>query len=240
MLAYRLLIARARDAFMTQSTSEYDREQLHELVSNAITAPLTLSESQELWRCLRDQRLAVVANFLCAGHAHLLLAETEPSLERRGVDPKAWRIFESVMLGAVRKALCFDLNLCTSTLAQGLKQTLVSMGLSCSPARVPPVLALLAHAAIGSSNRELRISRVELEGHRYIALSANLYSEAWDQLSAAERTVLELRAIGKSHADIAEQRKTSRRTVANQLAAATHRLGVSGRFDLLRMMASAP
>lgn len=144
------------------------------------------------------------------------------------------------MLGTGRKTVCFDFNLHSSTLAQGLKQTLARIGLNCSPARVPLVVALLAHAATGCASRELWVGRFELEGRRYVVLSAHLYSKAWERLSSAERAVLELRAIGKSHSDIAEQRRTSPRTVANQLAAATHRLGVSGRLDLLRMMASAP
>jgi len=193
---------------------------------------------------LANQRLATVANFLHEGHAHLVLCETERETEsvseRGAATSKSWQLFESVMLGTGRKALCFDRNLHSSTLALGLKQTLAGIGLNCSPARVPLVLALLAHAASGSASRELRLARVALDGRRYVVLSAALHSKAWDRLSSAERAVLELRAIGKSHSDIAQQRKTSRRTVANQLAAATHRLGVSGRLDLLRMMASAP
>ena len=239
-MAHRLLSVAVMDAVMTQTESEHDREQLRVLVVNAAAAPLTLSESQSLWRGLEGQQLKTIASFLHEGHAHLVLSESNSDSERHGVNPKYWQIFESVMLGIGRKELCFDLNLPSSTLAIGLKQTLIGIGLNCSPARVPLVLALLAHTAAGSSNRELRIARVDLEGHRYVVLSTNLHSKAWARLSSAERIVLELRAFGKSHADIAEQRKTSRRTVANQLAAATHRLGVSGRLDLLRMMASAP
>jgi hypothetical protein len=38
---------------------------------------------------------------------------------------------------------------------------------------------------------------------------------------------------GKSYAEMAELRQTSKRTVANQLAAAFHRLRISGRAELL-------
>lgn len=219
--------------------SDHDCEQLQRLFGSTPTEPLTISDSQRLWQNLAERRLATVMSFVFEGQALLVFAETAPS-GTASITPRYWQLFESVMLGTGRKVLCFDRKLHTSTLAQGLKQTLAGIGLNCSPARVPLVLALLAHAAAGSSTRELKISSVVHAGRRYVAVSTSLYSKAWDQLSAAERKVLELRAVGNSYADIARQRNTAYRTVANQVAAATHRLGISGRMDLLRRMASVP
>ena len=227
------------DAITTDTESEPNRESLRALIGNLPAAPSTRAECQNLWQGLAEQRLAIVASFLHEGQAQLVFSEARSLGAPGAATPKSWQLFESYLLGTDRKALCFDLNLCTSTLAQALKQTLASIGLNCSPGRVPLALALLAHAAAGSSSRQLRLARVEFAGRCYLVLSANLHSKAWDQLSSAERAVLELRAIGKSHSDIAQERKTSRRTVANQVAAASHRLGVSGRLDLLRVMACA-
>jgi len=42
---------------------------------------------------------------------------------------------------------------------------------------------------------------------------------------------------GKSYQDMAKLRDTSKRTVANQLASAFHRLGISGRAELLCLLA---
>src|SRR4051812_22557203 len=56
-------------------------------------------------------------------------------------------------------------------------------------------------------------------------------------LSPSERAVCELIASGASNAEIARARKTSARTVANQLASAFRKLGVSSRFELIARFA---
>jgi DNA-binding CsgD family transcriptional regulator len=58
--------------------------------------------------------------------------------------------------------------------------------------------------------------------------------ELWPTLSRSEAAVARLLVEGKSHAEIAALRGTSRRTVANQLAASFHKLHISGRAQLLR------
>jgi DNA-binding CsgD family transcriptional regulator len=238
-VAYGLLNVAAMYTVATHGESAHDLEQLRECFAIASATSLAISDSRDLWRKLAEHRLFTVMSFVHDGNALLVFVEREPTSEC-GVAPKFWPLFESVLLGAGRKVLCFDRNLHTSTLAQGLRHTLAGIGLTCSPGRVPLVLALLVHQAAGSSTCELKIARAELGGRRYVALSTLLYSKAWDGLSAAEREVLELRAMGNTYADIARERKTSCRTVANQVAAATHRLGVSGRLDLVRRMATAP
>ncbi|HYP99945.1 MAG TPA: LuxR C-terminal-related transcriptional regulator [Polyangiaceae bacterium] len=237
-MAYRLLSVAAMHTVVMHAESEQVREPLRLLFANANTTSLTISDARDSWRRLAEHRLSTVMSFVHEGHALLVLVETELA-NQAGVVPRYWPLLESVLLGTGRKVLCFDRNLHTSTLAQGLRHTLAGIGLNCSPARVPLVLALWAHVAAGSATHELKVSRAEFGGRRYLTLRTMLYSKAWDALTAAERKVLELRAMGNTYADIARERKTSCRTVANQLAAATHRLGVSGRLDLVRRMASA-
>jgi len=57
-------------------------------------------------------------------------------------------------------------------------------------------------------------------------------------LSPAEYAVTRLLIEGKSYEELARLRQTSKRTVANQLASAFHRLGISGRAELLCLLAS--
>ncbi|MBK7396376.1 MAG: helix-turn-helix transcriptional regulator [Myxococcales bacterium] len=52
-------------------------------------------------------------------------------------------------------------------------------------------------------------------------------------LTAAERAVVGLAAVGLSNRAIAERRNASVRTVANQLAGAYRKLGVGSRFELM-------
>jgi DNA-binding NarL/FixJ family response regulator len=59
-------------------------------------------------------------------------------------------------------------------------------------------------------------------------------------LSPAECSVVRLVIEGFSHAEIASRRKTSTRTVANQLASVFRRLKVSGRLQLCRYLVELP
>jgi len=56
-------------------------------------------------------------------------------------------------------------------------------------------------------------------------------------LSVAEREILPLLLAGRSNLDIARQRGTSRRTVANQVASILRKLGVSSRVHLAAALA---
>jgi len=56
---------------------------------------------------------------------------------------------------------------------------------------------------------------------------------AVNRLSSSEFAVASLLVEGHCYADIARQRSTSTRTVANQLSAAFRRLHVSGRSEMI-------
>ena len=60
--------------------------------------------------------------------------------------------------------------------------------------------------------------------------------EAPVDLTTAEHEVATLIADGKSNADIAKRRKTSVRTVANQVAALLKKLGVPSRHHVARVI----
>lgn len=61
-----------------------------------------------------------------------------------------------------------------------------------------------------------------------------------DRLSVSEREVLAAIVRGESNADIAGARKTSVRTIANQVASILRKTGASSRFDLIRRGAKQP
>ena len=67
-----------------------------------------------------------------------------------------------------------------------------------------------------------------------VIISAPL-PDASSQLTSAERAVAELAARGASNARIANERGTSVRTVANQIAACLRKLGLSSRAELARL-----
>jgi DNA-binding CsgD family transcriptional regulator len=109
-------------------------------------------------------------------------------------------------------------------------------------ARVRPeyasLLVTLIHAArVGAQPERLLVEAIERNGRRGYVVRLRARVPALAILSPAECAVLRLRAAGHSYSAIAQQRTTSYRTVANQIAAASRRLGVSERFDLLWLMA---
>jgi DNA-binding NarL/FixJ family response regulator len=58
-------------------------------------------------------------------------------------------------------------------------------------------------------------------------------------LTTAEEEVLKLLLLGQDNASIAEARKTSPRTTANQIASIFRKLGVSSRAELAAKISSA-
>jgi DNA-binding CsgD family transcriptional regulator len=148
-------------------------------------------------------------------------------------------ILERSLIDGARKSVAFDLGLCPSSVAEILKHAFVFMGLSCWPSRIPLLLVIAAHARRA---RELDRSAVvvTLDEGRFSRRTISVSrpdNELASRLTPAEYAVLRLLVEGRSYAEMARLRETSTRTVANQLATAFHRLGVSGRAELLCLLA---
>lgn len=178
----------------------------------------------------------------------LFTAETCTIVVRRGpaggcdpgatLNPRDVDILEQSLLAGARKAVAADYRLCSSSIAEVLRRCFSFMGLSCWPSRVPLLLVLAAHAK--------HAERVELPLQRVLAQNRHLPVQSISacrpdlelahELSAAEYGVTRLFVEGKSYTQIAQLRRTSARTVANQLASAFHRLDVSGRAELLCLL----
>jgi DNA-binding CsgD family transcriptional regulator len=83
-------------------------------------------------------------------------------------------------------------------------------------------------------HRNLRIDKVRIGSDEYVVMSwpRDVESATLAALTAAERAVTKLVLSGKSNAEIARQRGTSPRTIANQLASLYRKLGVRSRREL--------
>jgi DNA-binding CsgD family transcriptional regulator len=148
-------------------------------------------------------------------------------------------ILERSLMEGARKSLAIDLGLCPSSVAEILKQGFSFMGLSCWPSRIPLLLVMAAHAKrfpewdrsaalIVADNQRLKRQTIRFSRPDRVLST---------RLSPAEYAVACLLVEGKSYAEMALLRQTSVRTVANQLAAAFHRFGISGRAELLCLLA---
>ena len=85
---------------------------------------------------------------------------------------------------------------------------------------------------------DARISSFELGGEELVVVSVPLERDVEvERLGRGERAVAALIARGLGNGEIARQRGTSVRTVANQVAALFRKLGVSSRVELAARLA---
>lgn len=148
-------------------------------------------------------------------------------------------ILESTLLCGVRKIVAVEVGLSCSSIAVIMQTCFQFMGLHCLPSRIPGLVVAAAHARHAQSTRfgtSLRGPRERRLAQRSIRVPRpDRALAAW--LAPAEHAVIALIVEGQSYAEIARARSTSIRTVANQVAAGFRRLGVSGRAELLCLLA---
>jgi DNA-binding CsgD family transcriptional regulator len=159
--------------------------------------------------------------------------------ERAPLPARDIEILERSLLEGVRKSVAADFGLCPSSVAEILRRCFAFMGLSCWPSRIPLLLVMAAHAKAASpSPRAEKIVLAQNQQFLRQSISAaRPDNELAKCLSPAELAVTRLLIEGRSYAEVARLRQTSRRTVANQLASGFHRLGISGRAELLCLLA---
>jgi len=155
------------------------------------------------------------------------------------LSPRDIEILERSLFAGARKSVAASFDLCPSSIAEILRRSLAFMGLSCWPSRIPFVVVLAAHAwqAQGCSPSEPRIVANKQPVSRESVSLARPDNNLAGDLPRAECAVTRLLIEGKSYAEMAELRHTSPRTIANQVASAFDRIGVSGRADLLCTLA---
>jgi DNA-binding NarL/FixJ family response regulator len=91
------------------------------------------------------------------------------------------------------------------------------------------------------SSTQAKVSTFRIGDDQFAVLSVPLIEgSAMDALSTAEREVAALAAAGLRNAAIAAYRRTSVRTVANQMASILRKLGVSSRYELAARLAPHP
>src|SRR6478752_1180980 len=148
-------------------------------------------------------------------------------------------ILERALLEGVRKSVAVDFGLCPSSIAEILRRCFVFMGLSCWPSRIPFLLVMAAHAKCTPDSQRVA-KQLLAQNQQFVRQSISVArpdNELSEWLSPAEYAVTRLLVEGKSYQEMAKLRATSKRTVANQLASAFHRLGISGRAELLCLLA---
>jgi DNA-binding NarL/FixJ family response regulator len=132
-----------------------------------------------------------------------------------------------------QKAVAVEIGCASSTVASSAARCLHLLGLDRTSRAAPMSIVMMAHAS-----QAMRSAGTKLPEVTHLAESVLVSIERPDLavgalLSRGEAEVLRLRVDGLMLRAIASERATSERTVANQLASAYTKLGVSGRSELL-------
>lgn len=190
----------------------------------------------DTWKCLTGGVLRVVLSHCDENTCYLVVRQSE---SRARINAQQLRILENVLHGYCPKRLALDLGIACSTITTSAKLALSKIGVDCLPSRVPLPVVVVARASddgartlLGNAYSFTHRGRL----HQIIAVGRpDRHLSSY--LPPAEVEVMRARLEGLSHQRIARVRRTSERTVANQLASASRRLGVSGRLDIIGHLA---
>jgi len=181
-----------------------------------------------LWHALRDGSVFVTATE-CRGDRCFATLSANPQ-GRQGPPNEDLQALERVLAGELNKVVASELGISASTLSLHCSKALRAIATESLVSRVPIVLVTAALCARGWSLPQARVEERLADG---LVVSFDLPGKRlMARLTGVEAEVLRMTIEGKSHAEIATGRGTSRRTVANQLGAIFRKLGVSGRSAL--------
>jgi DNA-binding CsgD family transcriptional regulator len=189
---------------------------------------------------VRETDLGLIWQLLCRGglflsESHCVRGRCFAVLEARAestlVRSEHLDLLRRVFQGESQKALALEEGLSVATIAGYCKVALSAVTEHQRVSRAPIVLVMAALASRGDGVGFARLES-ELDERRYV-VSVDVPGQTFrDRLTACEWQVARLSIEGEAHAGIAQQRGTSERTVANQLASVFAKLKVSGRSEL--------
>jgi DNA-binding NarL/FixJ family response regulator len=207
------------------------------LAHGVAAVPASVDRCSALWLDLVSGQLEIVQ--ACAQQGRCVLILGERSVPARPLGARAREFLERTLVGERRKVIADEMNVSVSLLALTLKASLASLGLGCKPALVPSALVMLIHGARGPfAPLGTFIGDCNDRGRRITIVTQVFDDAVLRRLSPSQRAVMSLVANGQSCTEIAARRNRSCRTIINQVAAASRRLGVSSRFDLLNYFAT--
>jgi len=186
-------------------------------------------ELATFWRELREGIWRFHDTFSTTERSYAIVRRP---LERRPPDARKVEILEQVLLGTPAKVIALERRRSLSSITTGVHDCLRAMGLT---GRASYASVLLTMSATALYRRDLarlsgRVSQLQVGNEAYTVVSAERPDLRFPvELSHAEAAVVRSLIAGHSYAEISGERATSQRTVANQLATAFRKLGVSGR-----------
>lgn len=186
-------------------------------------------ELADLWRALFDGRLFIAGTHHEANRSYATL-EAGHHGRARPADVDA-KILQRILTGEGQKAVAFELGVSAHCVGFSCTKTLRAVANGRMVSRAPLVLVMAALAAQGCPLRPLRFEHAA--GDSRWVVSVEVPGQGlFRRLSPSEAEVARLAILGWTHAQVAFERETALRTVANQIAAIFRKVGVSGRAAL--------
>jgi DNA-binding NarL/FixJ family response regulator len=193
--------------------------------------PSAALDAGALWESVRTREELVTASFCTETECHLELTRNPmPSL----LDERSSNAVDLLLRGESQKFIAFEMARSPSTIALRLRRALESMGLRGGPRTIPAAVINIAQAAWGTVPELVgRIVPVTGKPNRRLISIRRPNPRTFQRLSPAEVEVVDLLIEGKTREQIAQLRRTAKRTLANQLAEVYKKLQVTGRIPLL-------
>jgi DNA-binding CsgD family transcriptional regulator len=182
----------------------------------------------DLWRRFVEGRLFLRSILRTESRSCALLEERSGPCR---VTSAKLGAFERLMLGQSQKEVAAELGCSISSVSSAARECLLAFSYGNQPSRTPLLFFMAAHAAHGFP---VCRARIEPAGPgRWLLSIEQPDTQMRGKLPAAELNTACLLIEGKTYQEMAVLRRTSPRTVANQLSAVFRKLGVSGRSELL-------
>lgn len=211
---------------------------LRELAAAAV-ADGVFTQVSEVWEALVQGLYRVKDTFTSESGCYLVLSTAAPPVAP--LRPVERRILERILRGDCQKHVAIDCELSTSTIATMAKHALGVLGVSSQPSRAPLAMVLLAQAERADREPAVEAKKAtfrHLERRLVVVEMRRPDRSLASVLPPAEVAVVRARIEGCPHKVIADARHTSQRTIANQLASASRRLGASGRLETINRLLS--
>jgi DNA-binding NarL/FixJ family response regulator len=196
-----------------------------EIVDESLESATTLAR---LWRLLMAGQLFIEATYCLEGRCFGVVARRARQQPARA---ESVEILERVFESESQKAVAYELGLSIATVATHSASVLDSICTKHLVSRAPIIVVMAALAARGVPLGSARFDEARSDGRWVLSVEVPAKSLR-NRLSQAEYEVAQLTIEGASHAQIAQARASSVRTVANQLASVFQKLDASGRAAL--------
>lgn len=187
-------------------------------------------EALALWQGLVAGRYSVV-DWVDSDARRFLVAVDNAVFEGgpRALSRREREVVEFAMHGRSNREIAYALGLGEGTVARTIRDSLRKLG----GARRQDLAALFG-------GHDVLVGRVADDPQIVAIASTPRFPTSWEDLSSAERAVVELALRGRSDEEIARERGTSLRTIGNQLSRVYRRLGVAGRTELAALLGTQP